>query len=295
MTGRAVINSRSADIIGYDLEEIDPTMDFWKTVIHPEDLHQTLELLKTHLEGKTDFFEHEYRVTTRHGEQKWIMARGKVIDRDGLGQAIRMAGTFMDITDVKKARQEKEALYEQLLQAQKMEALGTLVGGIAHDFNNMLQIIMGYSQILLMDRDQNDKDYKDLKNILFTAQQQADLVSRLLQFARKAPVDPRPLDLNRRITELDTVMFKTFPKMIDTRLDLAADLKNVMADRIQMDQVIMNLAINAQGRNAQWRPAQNRDEECDSRRRWLPCNSRSDAGSLHWCFHIGHGWRNRRR
>ncbi len=245
LTGRAVINSRSADIIGYDLEEIDPTMDFWKTVIHPEDLHQTLELLKTHLEGKTDFFEHEYRVTTRHGEQKWIMARGKVIDRDGLGQAIRMAGTFMDITDVKKARQEKEALYEQLLQAQKMEALGTLVGGIAHDFNNMLQIIMGYSQILLMDRDQNDKDYKDLKNIFFTAQQQADLVSRLLQFARKAPVDPRPLDLNSRIIELATVMFKTFPKMIDTRLDLAADLKSVMADRIQMDQVIMNLAINA--------------------------------------------------
>ena len=245
LTRRAVINIRSADIIGYDLEEIDPTMDFWKTIIHPEDLDHTLELLKTHIEGKTDFFEHEYRVTTRHGEQRWIMGRGKVIERDGLGQAIRMAGTFMDITDVKKARQEKEALYEQLLQAQKMEALGTLVGGIAHDFNNMLQIIMGYSQILLMDRDQNDKDYKDLKNIFFTAQQQADLVSRLLQFARKAPVDPRPLDLNRRIVELATVMFKTFPRMIDTRLDLAADLKSVMADRIQMDQVIMNLAINA--------------------------------------------------
>ncbi len=372
LTGRAVTNSRSADIIGYDLEEIDPTMDFWKTIIHPEDLNHTLELLKTHIEGKTDFFEHEYRVTTRHGEQKWIMGRGKVIERDGLGQAIRMAGTFMDITErkesqerlreseerfrlsfenanvgeclvdvsgrfiksnhalseifgysreelekmtvndivypddasvsptfmrraksgevakasfekryfhksgnivwgkvssslvrdakgnpmyfvshvqditgLKRAEQEKEALYEQLLQAQKMEALGTLVGGIAHDFNNMLQIIMGYSQILLMDRDQNDKDYKDLKNILFTAQQQADLVSRLLQFARKAPLDPGPLDLNRRITELATVMFKTFPKIIDTRLDLAADLKNVMADRIQMDQVIMNLAINA--------------------------------------------------
>ncbi len=186
----------------------------------------------------------EKRYFHKNGNIVWGKVSSSLV-RDAKGNPMYFVSHVQDITGFKRAEQEKEALYEQLLQAQKMEALGTLVGGIAHDFNNMLQIIMGYSQILLMDRDQNDKDYKDLKNIFFTAQQQADLVSRLLQFARKAPVDPRPLDLNRRIVELATVMFKTFPRMIDTRLDLAADLKSVMADRIQMDQVIMNLAINA--------------------------------------------------
>ncbi|MFH0958607.1 MAG: PocR ligand-binding domain-containing protein [Pseudomonadota bacterium] len=245
VTGKAVISSRTAEIIGYDPDEIDPTIDFWRTVIHPDDLPQTLELFYAHLKGKTDFFEHEYRAVLRDGKHRWIASRGKVVERDNSGRALRMAGTSRDITDIKKVHQEKEALYEQLLQAQKMEALGTLVGGIAHDFNNMLQIILGYSQILMLGRDEDDKDYKDLKNICYTAQEQADLVKRLLQFARKAEVNPLPLDMNRRVIDLANVMFKTFPKMIDTKLDLAPDLRSVMADQTQMDQVIMNLAINA--------------------------------------------------
>jgi PAS domain S-box-containing protein len=245
LTGRSAVNSRTADIIGSTLDEIAPTLDFWQAVIHPEDKARTLELLNDHLNGFTDFFEHEYRVRSKSGDYKWLLARGKVIECDSFGNATRMAGTFMDVTDLKKAQQEKESLYEQLLQAQKMEALGTLVGGIAHDFNNMLQIIMGYSQLLLMGKTQAHEDYQDIQSILFTAQQQADLVKRLLQFARQASVDPLPLDLNSRITELANVMFKTFPRMIDTKLDLSTDLKRVMADGIQMDQVIMNLAINA--------------------------------------------------
>lgn len=245
VTGRAVINRRTAEIIGCTLDEVNPTIDFWMTIIHPDDMEKTLELFDKHLQGITDFFEHEYRVRAKDREYRWVLARGRITERNGLGKAIRMAGIYMDTTEMKEVQREKENLYEQLLQSQKMEALGTLVSGIAHDFNNMLQIILGYTQMLMLDREQDDKDYRDLRNILVTAQQQADLVKRMLQFARKAPVNLAPLNLNDRVTDLANVIFKTFPRMIDLRLDLDPRLKNVMADQIQMDQAIVNLAINA--------------------------------------------------
>jgi PAS domain S-box-containing protein len=235
-------NHALSEILGYSRQELEKMTV--NDIVYPDDASVSPTFMTRATSGEVAKASFEKRYFHKNGNIVWGKVSSSLV-RDAKGNPMYFVSHVQDITGLRRAEQEKEALYEQLLQAQKMEALGTLVGGIAHDFNNMLQIIMGYSQILLMDRDQNDKDYKDLKNILFTAQQQADLVSRLLQFARKAPVDPRPLDLNLRITELATVMFKTFPKMINTRLDLAADLKNVMADRIQMDQVIMNLAINA--------------------------------------------------
>ena len=137
------------------------------------------------------------------------------------------------------------SLQRQLLQAQKMEAIGTLAGGIAHDFNNMLTIILGYAELIQSDTDEQDPRSADLAKIVQTAKNGADLVQRLLTFSRKADIESAPLELNAEIERTRKLLERTLPKMIDIRLNLEAKLALIKADPIQIDQVLMNLAINA--------------------------------------------------
>ncbi|MGO8880333.1 MAG: PAS domain S-box protein [Desulfomonilaceae bacterium] len=153
--------------------------------------------------------------------------------------------TIADITPSKKAEQEKEALMAQLVQSQKMEAIGTLVGGLAHDFNNMLQIILGYTQLLMMDKGEDHGDYPDLLSIVRTVKDGADMVNKLLMFGREAPVRPVTLDLNHKTKKIITLISHTLPKMIDVKFTPADAPLFIHADPGQMEQVVMNLAINA--------------------------------------------------
>lgn len=150
-----------------------------------------------------------------------------------------------DVTERQKAALEKDELKRQLFQSQKLEALGTLVGGIAHDLNNMLQVILGYSQIMLSGKSVHDPNYEDLQRIVHSAEQQAELVKSLLMYARKAPTNKVPVELNAQIDQMADMLFRSFPKMIDIDLDLHPSLYTVIADPSQINQVIMNLAINA--------------------------------------------------
>ena len=136
-------------------------------------------------------------------------------------------------------------LQKQLLQAQKMEAVGTLSGGIAHDFNNLLQVILGYSELLLAEKQEDDPEYADLSKIFQAAKSGAELVQRLLTFSRKVEPKPIPLNLNRRIMQVEKLLRRTIPKMIDIQMDLSDDLAEIHADPTQMEQVLMNLAVNA--------------------------------------------------
>lgn len=152
---------------------------------------------------------------------------------------------FDNITERKRAEEEKENLSSQLLQAQKMEAVGALAGGVAHDFNNLLQVVLGYSELILGAEDTPGRYRDDLAKIHQAAQNGADLVQRLLTFSRKTESKPRPLNLNRRIEQVQKMLSRTIPKMIDIDLTLAQDLPAINADPTQMEQVVMNLAINA--------------------------------------------------
>jgi len=151
----------------------------------------------------------------------------------------------IDITERNIAAQEKESLRTQLLQAQKMEAIGTLAGGIAHDFNNLLQITLGYSELLLDDKAQEDPEYADLKKIHQAARSGAELVRNLLTFSRKAEPEPVPMSLNNEIRHVEKLLRRTIPRMIDIRLDLTDDIERINADRAQIEQIVMNLAVNA--------------------------------------------------
>jgi two-component system cell cycle sensor histidine kinase/response regulator CckA len=140
---------------------------------------------------------------------------------------------------------ESIALQAQLAQAQKMEAVGTLAGGVAHDFNNILQVALGYSELILGEEGLPKQYRADLKKIHESSKRGADLVHRLLTFSRKTEIKLQPINLNRRIDEMRKMVERIIPKMIDIELILAEDLATINADPTQVDQVIMNLAVNA--------------------------------------------------
>ena len=170
--------------------------------------------------------------------------RMKLVDTNAHGSLA--VAIIIDITEQLKNERERELLRAELLQAQKMEAIGTLVGGIAHDFNNMLQVILGYSQMLLEEKSPDHPDYEDLREIVRASEQEAELVRRLLVFAKQTPTEKVTTELNSQVKGMTSLLSRTFPKMIDIKLDLADGLNMIMADPVQIDQVIMNLTINAQ-------------------------------------------------
>jgi len=155
------------------------------------------------------------------------------------------SGKIVNFVAVKRDITEHLQLSQQLLQAQKMEAIGTLAGGVAHDFNNILQVALGYSELILVDEKLPERYRTDVGKIHESARRGADLVQRLLTFSRKTEIKPQPIDLNRRVAELRKMLERTLPKMIDIQLILEEDLLTINADTTQVDQVLMNLAVNA--------------------------------------------------
>jgi two-component system, cell cycle sensor histidine kinase and response regulator CckA len=158
--------------------------------------------------------------------------------KDSSGKIVNFVGVKRDIT-------EHLELSKQLLQAQKMEAVGTLAGGVAHDFNNILQVALGYSDLILADEDLPQRYRVDLQKIHESARRGADLVQRLLTFSRKTDINPQPINLNHRVKDLRKMLERTIPKMIEIRLSLSENLATINADPTQVDQILMNLAVNA--------------------------------------------------
>jgi len=185
--------------------------------------------------GKTIPHHYEASGMTRHGKTIALESWGTEIDY--LGKKSWLA-FIIDISEAKSLR-------AQLLHAQKMEAVGTLAGGIAHDFNNILQVVLGFSEILLMDKGEGDREHEDIQKILSAGRKGADLVQRLLTFSRKAETNPKPLNLNHQIQRVESLLERTIPKIINIDLILADGLSAITADPTQIEQVLMNLSVNA--------------------------------------------------
>ena len=150
-----------------------------------------------------------------------------------------------DISERKEAERERERMQAQLRQAQKMEAVGTLAGGIAHDFNNLLQAVQGYAQLLLLKKDDNESGKRELEQIVRAAGRGGDLTQQLLTFSRKVESELQPIDLNHEVESVRLLLERTIPKMIDIEFNLAEDLKIINGDPGQVEQILMNLAVNA--------------------------------------------------
>jgi len=150
-----------------------------------------------------------------------------------------------DITQNKKSEQEQQKLMAQLLQAQKMESIGRLAGGVAHDFNNILSLIIGYSSIILDELSDDSPIKDDMKLILNSGERAAALTRQLLAFSRKQILDMKLTNINSLIEDMTMMLGRVIGEDITLKLNMNSTAKNVLADPSQIEQVLMNLAINA--------------------------------------------------
>ncbi|MHB8204749.1 MAG: PAS domain S-box protein [Desulfomonilaceae bacterium] len=154
-------------------------------------------------------------------------------------------GKLTNFVAVKHDVTKQLELQDQLLQAQKMEAIGTLAGGFAHDFNNKLQVIGGYVELILFNEDLPETVKSGLGAIKQTVDSSAQLIKGMMVFSRKTPVEHQPMELNKLVAQASSMLTRSIPKMIEIDLSLADDLWVINAAPNQIDQILMNLAINA--------------------------------------------------
>ncbi len=140
---------------------------------------------------------------------------------------------------------DQKQLQEELQQAQKLEAVATLAGGVAHDFNNLLQIVQGSSEILQLQMHNDEVGLHELSRIIAAADRGGKLTRQLLTYSRKIKSEKRSINLNNQVHQVHLLLQRTIPKMVQIELCLEADLKRVDADAVQIEQILMNLAINA--------------------------------------------------
>ena len=169
---------------------------------------------------------------------------GRAIDVEIAVHDIEQAGRTLQLAVIMDVTGRRD-LEEQLRQAQKMEAVGMLAGGVAHDFNNLLTIINGYSQLLLNNLPKNDPNRHSAEQIMKAGDRAAGLTNQLLAFSRRQVLQPKVLDLNNLVQGLSAMLRRLIGEDIDLRLTLREDIGRVSADPGQIEQVLMNLVVNA--------------------------------------------------
>lgn len=198
------------------------------------------EAIQQILDGEKNYFTFPHRLS--NGSVRTVELYSSTIELDG---KILLSSVIHDISDRIKAEREKRDLQSQLFQAQKTQALGTLVGGIAHDFNNMLQIICGYSELLMSRFQKSDEVFIVLKKILDTSQGGAELVKKLLAFGQQSPRANKPMNLNDELFRLGAFVADNLPPNIEMEMDLTDGDTTIRADFNLINQILINLVSNA--------------------------------------------------
>ncbi len=189
-------------------------------------------------------YDEELEIISRNGTRKWVRTIGEAI-YDEHGKITHVQGAFQDISIKKQAEFEHKALQQQLIEVQKLDSLGQFAGTIAHDFNNLLAIILGYTDIALSDITQEQPLYENIREIKNAGEKAAALTRQLLAFSRRQAIDPKKIDLNKSIRDIESMLRRLLGQAVSLDLHLAEKPGFILADPGQIDQIIMNLAANA--------------------------------------------------
>jgi len=221
-----ILGYRPGDISGLNIFDL----------VHPEDRERAAGLLKRLLETGTRFERIEFRIRHRDGSFRNLSMIGKPLPPE-----TGMAGLILNAQDLT----ERLQLEAQLRQAQKMEAVGRLAGGVAHDFNNLLTVIQGYGEVLQSSLPEGDQKSAPVEEILKAAERAASLTRQLLAFSRKQVLQPKVVSLNEVVKNLDKMLRRLIGEDVELVISLGTALGSVKADPGQIEQVLMNLAVNA--------------------------------------------------
>ena len=213
-------------------------------ILHPNDWDQPMALSAKLRSGEMPLFHIEQRYIRGDGTVVWAGANISAL-RDKDGRLIHTIAWVQDITERKRAEEEKARLQHQLTQAQKMESVGRLAGGVAHDFNNMLGVILGHAELVLEEMDPTHPFHASLKEIQKAAKRSADLTRQLLSFARKQTVEPKVLSLNETVETTLSMLQRLIGEEVALIWQPKADLWPVRVDPSQIVQILTNLSVNA--------------------------------------------------
>ena len=234
------VSPRAVDVLGYPVEDwYEP--GFWLARLHPEDRERTYAACLESVEQAVD---HEllYRMTNAAGDSVWLrdLVRVEVVG----GEVELLRGVMVDVTAQVEAEAERERLEEDLRQAQTLDAIGRLAGGIAHDFNNLLTAITGYAELALADSD-SEAVHAELTEIQDAAARAAGLTRQLLAFSRRQQLRPEVIDLNEVVLDMGGMLQRLIGTHVELVIDLGPELGLTEVDPTQMQQIILNLAVNA--------------------------------------------------
>ena len=223
------------EIWGRPLDEAYRNPLAWVQAIHPDDAAVVGETRQAIEKGEA--ISRNFRVVRPDGTIRWVRARAFPVNNANR-ELYRVVGLVEDITDVRRTE-------EQLLQAQKMEAVGRLAGGVAHDFNNLLTAILGYSELVLQDLGPDHPSAIDVREIRAAGQSAESLTRQLLAFSRRQILQPQTLDLNTVLARVDALLQRIIGEDVELTMKLTTPLGRVSADPGQIEQVVLNLAVNA--------------------------------------------------
>jgi PAS domain S-box-containing protein len=234
------LNPEFTNITGYTLEDIAAGRDWFdKAFPDPSYRKEVIDIWKRdRLSEKNMSTDREFIITCKDGQIRYIEFRTTHLNDYSIN-------VLTDITGQKQAKEEKEKLQTQLFHTQKIESIGQLAGGIAHDFNNILSAIMGYAEILKMKIGKDDPMRRYAEQILASSEKAANLTQSLLTFSRKQAVELKPHKINILIKSMEKMLRRLLTEDIELEVMLENIEMTVMADKTQIDQVLMNLTANA--------------------------------------------------
>ena len=235
--GQVEWNEGVQTLFAYATADVAPTAEWWLERIHPDDHDRVVAGIRAVIDGGAQTWSDEFRFRRADGSWADVMDRGHVV-HDERGRPVRMIGAMANVTEPRR-------LEAELRQSQKMEAVGRLAGGIAHDFNNLLTVISGRSDLLLHRLRADDPVRKDVELIKRVGERAATLTRQLLAFSRKQVLQTRVLALDAVVADLEPMLQRLIGEDVELVTTIAPGVGRVQADPAQLEQVVLNLVVNA--------------------------------------------------
>ena len=236
------VNQAICDMLGY--ERGDLLKRPFEELTYPDDVELSQSHVRQALEGDGDHFAFTKRYLSADGAIIWADVHAALI-RDQEGDPLYFVTQVVDITERVQGEEQRELLEKQLTQAQKMEAVGRLAGGIAHDFNNLLSVILNYAAFVDEDMPDEDERKADVAEIRRASERASVLVRQLLTFSRKEVIAPEVVDVNAVVQDMGGLLRRTLGEDVQLEFDLEKSALTARIDVGQLEQILMNLVVNA--------------------------------------------------